>query len=408
MPQQFFSKYNVFIRDGSEFILFNTLTGYAIKVSSEEKEKITSGIIPEDIKEVFYEGFITDDINAEFDKLTLKKNILEPTMVLTYNCNFDCSYCFQKDFRNKSRVNDNIINGFVNYINKNSNGRKVRVTFFGGEPLLEANTIKKVSSMLGNLNYEFSIVTNGSMLTKNMADDLYGYGLRYAQITLDGPREVHDSRRYFVNRRGSFDIILKNLLYVQDLLNVVLRINIDYSNIDDFDELLYELKNMGIENIRIDPHLVHENLFRNEAWDENISRQDEFDAVQRIWHKIKLHGFRVPQDIFRLGVCVAHVDEDIIVDPAGYIYPCWAFTGNTKFAKGLLKSDGSVEIINRALLAKNASLAWKNDECKNCSYLPLCFGGCRFFSVLDGKSFSSKECRKETYKKAVDFIKDFI
>ncbi|WP_201779534.1 hypothetical protein [Acidiplasma cupricumulans] len=117
MPQQF-SKYNVFIRDGSEFILFNTLTGYAIKVSSEEKEKITSGIIPEDIKEVFYEGFITDDINAEFDKLTLKKNILEPTMVLTYNCNFDCSYCFQKDFRNKSRVNDNIINGFVNYINK--------------------------------------------------------------------------------------------------------------------------------------------------------------------------------------------------------------------------------------------------------------------------------------------------
>ncbi len=152
--------------------------------------------------------------------------------------------------------------------------------------MLEANTIKKVSSMLGNLNYEFSIVTNGSMLTKNMADDLYGYGLRYAQITLDGPREVHDSRRYFVNRRGSFDIILKNLLYVQDLLNVVLRINIDYSNIDDFDELLYELKNMGIENIRIDPHLVHENLFRNEAWDENISRQDEFDAVQRIWHKI--------------------------------------------------------------------------------------------------------------------------
>ncbi|WP_201779533.1 SPASM domain-containing protein [Acidiplasma cupricumulans] len=119
----------------------------------------------------------------------------------------------------------------------------------------------------------------------------------------------------------------------------------------------------------------------------------------------KLHGFRVPQDIFRLGVCVAHVDEDIIVDPAGYIYPCWAFTGNTKFAKGLLKSDGSVEIINRALLAKNASLAWKNDECKNCSYLPLCFGGCRFFLFWMENHLVQKSAERKHIKRQLILLK---
>ncbi len=152
-------------------------------------------------------------------------------------------------------VNDDVIEGFVNYINKNSNGRKTRVTFFGGEPLLNIKAIEKVSEKLKNIDYEFSIVTNGSLLTENIADKLYNYGLRYVQITLDGPENVHDKRRYFDDGRGSFNIIMKNLKYAQNIFNVVLRINIDYSNENEneIETLLESLKINGINNVRIDP-----------------------------------------------------------------------------------------------------------------------------------------------------------
>lgn len=408
MPQQFFSKYNVFIKDNDDYILFNTLTGYALRLSYDEKSMIESGNIPEDFEDLFNEGFITDDINKIFNNLTLKKNILEPTLLLTYNCNFDCTYCFQKDYRNRSYVNDDVIEGFVNYINKNSNGRKTRVTFFGGEPLLNIKAIENISEKLKNIDYEFSIVTNGSLLTKNVADKLYNYGLRYVQITLDGPENVHDKRRYFDGGRGSFNIIMKNLKYAQDIFNVVLRINIDYSNESEIEELLESLKINGINNVRIDPHMVHENLFRNEAWDENIPRKNEYKEIKKIWNKIKENGFKIPDDAFRLGICVAHIDEDIIVDPYGNIYPCWAFTGDKKYIKGKLDKNGDITILNKNLIADKAAMAWKNDECIDCPYLPMCFGGCRFFSVLNGDSFSDKECRKESFKETLEFVKEFI
>ncbi len=408
MPQKFFSNYNVFIKDRDDYILFNTLTGYALRLSYDEKSMIEDGNIPEDIEDAFSEGFITGDVNKIFNDLTMEKNIFEPTLLLTYNCNFDCSYCFQKDYRKRIYVNDDVIDGFINYINKNNNGMKTRVTFFGGEPLLNIKDIKRISERLKNIEYEFSIVTNGSLLTENVADELYNYGLRYVQITLDGPEEVHNKRRYFDNGRGSFNIIMKNLKYAQNKFNVVLRINIYYSNENEIDELLENLKLNGINNVRIDPHMVHENLFRNEAWDENIPRKNEYIEIKRIWNKIKEHGFKIPGDAFRLGICVAHIDRDIIADPYGNIYPCWAFTGDEKYIKGKLNKNGDITLINKDLTADKAAMAWKNDECINCPYLPMCFGGCRFFSVLNGNSFSGKECRKDSFRETLEFIKEFI
>ena len=109
-----------------------------------------------------------------------------------------------------------------------------------------------------------------------------------------------------------------------------------------------------------------------------------------------------------MGICVAHIDKDIIADPYGNIYPCWAFTGDEKYIKGKLNKNGDVTLINKELTADKAAMAWKNDECMNCQYLPMCFGGCRFFSVLNGNSFSGKECRKDSFRETLEFIKEFI
>jgi uncharacterized protein len=165
------SKYNIFLEDYK--ILFNTLTGYIIKLNDNELEKLKRGIVPEELKDIIEEGF-----SATFDEFiqTFKKNVLEPTLVLTYRCNFDCVYCFQKAFRDNSSVSDKVVNGFIKYIRNHENGRKVRVTFFGGEPLLEMQRIKEISMKLSDLKYSFSVVTNGSLLTKHIVNELKSLG----------------------------------------------------------------------------------------------------------------------------------------------------------------------------------------------------------------------------------------
>jgi len=35
---------------------------------------------------------------------------------------------------------------------------------------------------------------------------------------------------------------------------------------------------------------------------------------------------------------------------------------------------------------------WKNHECLECAYLPLCFGGCRFFTKLKTDSIDGIDC----------------
>lgn len=398
------SKFNIFLYDHN--IIFNTLTGYAIKVTDEQMRKLSKGEIPEELKDIIEEGFSEQEF--DIDKFIVNKKYLEPTLVLTYDCNFDCVYCFQKKFRNKSRVKDEVVRGFINYIKKNSNGRKLRVTYFGGEPLLELRRIDEISRELKEeVDYSFSVVTNGSLLTPYVLDKLLSLGLSHVQITLDGPKEVHDKRRFFVDGRGSFDVILENLKYAQDKTNVVLRINIDINNLDEIEKLLEILREEGIIKVRLDPHLVHENTFRHEYWHNTLSKENEGKVLVKFWETARELGFEIPQEVFRLGICVAHIDEDIVVDPLGNIYPCWAFTGNPLYIKGKLKEDGSVEWINNKLLGTKARYVWKG-KCDDCPYLPMCVGGCRFFAVLDEKDFNNIDCKKTNYEEIIKLIKYFI
>ena len=387
------SKFNVFIDDYG--IVFNTLTGYAMALSREEFEEMKRSNVPENLKDIIEEGFSSrgDEVESLM-AYALNKNVLEPTLLLTYNCNFDCIYCFQRGFRSNSSVSEEVVRGFINYVRKNERGRKVRVTYFGGEPLLELRKIEEISQQLQDLRYTFSVVTNGSLLTPSVVERLLGLGLTHVQVTLDGPEEVHDRRRYFTGGRGSFNVILGNLQKVQDKVNVVLRINIDSKNLNEVEQLLRELSSRGITNVRLDPHLVHSNLYRHEYWENLIPSSKEAEVLFNFWEKAEKHGFQVPQDVFRLGICVAHVDEDIVVDPMGNIYPCWAFTGNPRYVKARLLANGEVEVLKPELGARSVLKVMKS--CTDCPFLPMCMGGCRFLAVLTGKGYHGVDCRKET------------
>ena len=166
-----FSKYNVFYEHGANFLLVNTRTGAMFTLDGELKQKIESGdvsCISEDVvKEYIKTGIVIDDSFNEYnflkyitDKEKFNNNVLSLTILMTRNCNFKCTYCFEG-------------------LNKKSDSLKPKtkeailsITLFGGEPLLSFYNnfqwLLDIKKLCMEKEKEFStmVITNGSLITE--------------------------------------------------------------------------------------------------------------------------------------------------------------------------------------------------------------------------------------------------
>lgn len=80
--------------------------------------------------------------------------------------------------------------------------------------------------------------------------------------------------------------------------------------------------------------------------------------------------------------------NDLVVGYDGSLYKCPVFMGQEEMCIGSL-ADG----ISDYRESHNLDI-WKNDECLECAYLPLCFGGCRFFRLLKTGAIDGVDCRR--------------
>ena len=205
------SKYNVYVKYNKGYIVYNTLSYYIAFIEGEpdalltckNDELINYGILVNDFK-YEEEKMIRNlqDRFRRFDKYRVE-------LMVTQDCNLTCSYCYQQDrLYNKNHMSDIVKEQTITFIN-NLNF-PCTVTFYGGEPLLNYETIIYFLEKLRGDN-TYSIITNGTLLSKSVIDELSKKGIKDCQITIDGNRDVHDKRRHYKDKRGSFDDILTNL-----------------------------------------------------------------------------------------------------------------------------------------------------------------------------------------------------
>jgi uncharacterized protein len=79
----------------------------------------------------------------------------------------------------------------------------------------------------------------------------------------------------------------------------------------------------------------------------------------------------------------------MVVNHDGMIYKCPAFIGCDGLEIGDLKTGV------RDYSESYRMDIWKNDECLDCAYLPLCFGGCRFLKMMQSGAIDGVECRRD-------------
>jgi len=392
-------------------LLYSTKKSSLILVREGTLQKIDQGALsPSDEALLRKLGMIVDDRKEEqraalglFDQLNQNSSELQIVVVLNLDCNFACRYCYEGDMKGSFFLTEQIARRLIEFIQEKFTPRKktLRIDFYGGEPLLSVNAIKSISSTLKSSiagkggTYGFTVVTNGSFFNRKLAEELVPLGLKGVKITLDGPAEIHNAYRPFKSGAGSFDIIIRNLKETWDLVPISLGGNYEKATYKDFPRLLDYLLGQGltpekIQLLKFDPVLSgpRDNyaptdykggcMSINEPWIQKASTLLREEILKRGYHTPKMAPM----------FCMVENSDSFVVNFDGILYKCPAFIGHEAYAIGDLKT-GLRDYAQTYKLG-----IWKNEECVECAYLPLCLGGCRYMSFLRNGAINDLDCQK--------------
>ncbi len=398
-----FSKYNKIVKLNDEYIVFNTRTlslllfeqKYIDMIENDDVKAFVDSFKPEEVDLLIENGII---LESDIDELKIIKDeywfnkytdeTLNISILTTLACNFACPYCFET--RRNVRLTPKIENAIFEFIKEQSVNKKfVHVDWYGGEPLLNYDSIKSLSQKLIKLSaergftYYSSITTNGYLLNKEKIDELVKYNLRSAQITLDGPKEIHDKMRPLINQEGTYDTIINNIRYATQFITINLRVNINAENHLKIDGLLEEIKNIPNLNLAIKAIVPASYKEYNK---DVLSAQDYANIVINKYKYAQRLGINTAIDnIFEGSMhryCIVDSDSQFIISPTGKIFKCGESYADDE--KGII---GGLDENGRIVIDDQRKPFWDKDpfsfeECKNCILLPLCLGGCQMKRLI--------------------------
>ena len=365
----------------SRFFIVNSNKANIYSSILSAPEKYLDVIEEENVNILKEGGFWIENNTDEISEIKKKRErysnrpIYKTAIVSTYDCNYRCWYCTQKHEKAVlSKEKLELIKKHVTTYLKENDIKVYVLSWFGGEPLMEPQTIEDLSSYLlqyckeHGVRFVGSITTNAALLMHETIEMLKRVGVNHYQITIDGSSRTHDKIKYDDIHESTFRLTLGNIV---DLLQtnlqacVTLRINYTPKTLTD-DELLPELNAAIPQELR---HRIKIDL--QKVWqidEERIS----MDALIGLQHGLAESGYK----FFTEGVfapCYVDMKHYNMLYYNGKVGKC----GNNSLSelRGHLDEDGRIVWEERPEFMDIDILA-ENSPCRDCQYFPLCNGGC--------------------------------
>ena len=335
-----------------------------------------------------YENYVVD-----FKK---RKTVVKALCLhIAHDCNLACKYCFAEEGEYHGRralMSFEVGKKALDFLIANSgNRRNLEVDFFGGEPLMNWEVVKKLveygrsQEKIHNKNFRFTLTTNGVLLD----DEIMEYCNREMSnvvLSLDGRREVNDRMRPFRKGAGSYDLIVpkfQKFAESRNQTNYYVRGTFTRNNLDFSQDVLH-FADLGFKQMSIEPVVAASTelyAIQEEDIPKILSEYDKL-AVEYINRKKEGRGFNFFHFMIDLqqGPCVAKRlsgcgsgTEYLAVTPWGDLYPCHQFVGQEKFLLGNVEEGiTNTEIQDQFKLCN----VYAKEKCRDCFARFYCSGGC--------------------------------
>ena len=391
----YWSKYNILSKSEKYgYLLFNTMSLAFIRINEQDIDMWKKLRETPDSYTNFqnYDFLIKarilvdnqeDDLNvylADVLKNRYNSSDMALTILPTRGCNFGCIYCYEQD-RPNVLMNEQTEKAIVKFVCSNSNLKRLSVVWYGGEPLLNFDSMVRLTKMFKQLNIEYSakIVSNGYLLTKEKADLMKDLAIRNIQITFDGSEEIHNQRRFLLGGQPTYRKIMDNLKYLLSInkeITIDIRTNIDRRNKDDYNKFYQDFKSeINDKRVTMYPGFVSD-LLSSECVSPEFNISEGGYKAQFILDIFDKHGIEIESFLpkYRRHSCVASKYFAFVIGPEGELYKCWRMVGNQKEAIGNV-NDGSFDMVkfSKYLIGADYTL---DSKCLQCEFITLCGGGC--------------------------------
>lgn len=318
-------------------------------------------------------------------------------LFVTQNCNLACTYCYGNEggYGSSGHMDSATARMAIDWLIKQSGDIKtLGVAFFGGEPFLNFSLMKEVVEYArqrgaeSNKDFEFSVTTNGSLLTDRKIVFLKENKINPV-ISFDGSKEVQDAQRPFKGGQGSYDVIAPKIRKLLDKFpNATARATLKGATKPK--EVTTALNNIGFRSTYMtiaspslfeapDNKMAEESGSRSMTTDLDVEAEDLLqgiksrDVVQLRW--LKENGGLVPKltaflnkekKYFGCGAGRAYVG----VDNKGGVFLCARFVGTNEYKLGNIYKEQLAR--DRYMYSPIRAV----EKCSNCFARYMCGGGC--------------------------------
>lgn len=314
---------------------------------------------------------------------------------IAHTCNLNCSYCFASQGKyhgERALMSYEVGKRALDFLIENSGSRRnLEVDFFGGEPLMNFDVVKRLVEYARSIekekgkNFRFTLTTNGVLVDDDVID-FADREMSNVVLSLDGRKEVHDRYRVDYAGNGSWDKIVpkfQRFVEARGGKNYYMRGTFTHAN-PDFLEDIKTMLDLGFSELSMEPVVAADDdpaalteadkpivMKQYEQLAELMLERDKEGKPFTFYHyMIDLKGG--PCIYKRISGCGSGT-EYMAVTPWGDLYPCHQFVGDEKFKLG----DIWHGVDNTAVQDEFASCnVYAREECRDCWAKLYCSGGC--------------------------------
>ena len=318
-------------------------------------------------------------------------------LFITQECNLKCIYCYGDggSYGSGGDMTRETAYRAVDWlIEQSEDVKKIGITFFGGEPLLNFTLLKRVvqyalkRSKETGKEFEFGLSTNASLLDDEKISFLKEYKI-IPLVSFDGPKELQNTNRPFKDGKGSYDASVQK---IKKLLEVLPESSCRATIVGSTDPLAVDnaLREIGFATRYLS--VASRSLFDDEN-NNHFPERDITGMLKRakaealeLLVAIREHNTEKLNSLKNSGVLVSRLQRfinrerrffpcgagraSVAVSCSGDIYLCHRFVGfNGQMLGNIFSGDLDREIYQISALKFQ-------DECSNCFAKYLCAGGC--------------------------------
>ena len=331
------------------------------------------------------------DVLPTFKQTGLVKSLC---LMVAQDCNLRCRYCFGDGGSyggERAVMSPEVGRAAVDYLIAHCGPRKhCEIDFFGGEPLMNMETVKAVTEYVRQREketgkaFKLTLTTNGVLLKDDIIQWLNDNNISVV-LSVDGRREVHDRMRPDVAGNGSYDRVIKNfrkLVDSRDGKNYYMRGTYTKKNMD-FTEDVLVMNDAGFDILSVEPVVLKDSPLG--FTEEDLPRIfAEYDRLTETYLRRHREGkdfffFHFNMDLSN-GPCVAKRlagcgagHEYYAVAENGDLYPCHQFVGRGRYKLGNVYDGVQDKDLPRYF---RESHVLNKEKCRDCWARFFCSGGC--------------------------------